>query len=121
MTYDRSKTIGRVAFLAHCDVIRDLLEKGHRNKEVFAELEAKLTISYSQFNRYVLRYITGEQNNGHQRKRTAQISPPTPYPAPTPAPSGEARNSDAQVFKTGQKRAQFKHDPNSGNTRDDLI
>lgn len=78
MTYDRSKTIGRVAFLAQCDVIRDLLEKGHRNKEVFAELEAKLTISYSQFNRYVLRYITGEQNNGHQRKLTAQISPPTP-------------------------------------------
>lgn len=121
MTYDRSKTIGRVAFLAHCNVIRDLLEKGHRNREVSAELEAKLTISYSQFNRYVLRYITGEQNNGHQRKRTAQISPPTPYPALTPAPSGEARNSDARVFKTGQKRAQFKHDPNSGNTRDDLI
>lgn len=121
MTYDRSKTIGRVAFLAHFDVIRDLLEKGHRNKEVFAELEAKLTISYSQFNRYVLRYISGEQKNGHQRKLTAQISPPTPYPAPTPAPIGEASDSDAQVFKTGQKRAQFKHDPNSGNTRDDLI
>lgn len=31
MAYDRSKTVGRVAFLAHHETIRDLLNKGHRN------------------------------------------------------------------------------------------
>lgn len=68
MAYDRSKTVGRVAFLAHRDAIRDLLDKGHRNKEVFAKLEDQLTISYSQFNRYVVRYITGANDDRHQRK-----------------------------------------------------
>lgn len=121
MAYDRSRTVGRVAFLAHRDAIRDLLQKGHRNKEVFAELEAKLTISYSQFNRYVARYILGANNDGHQRKSNGEITPPTHSPKPAPNTAQQAEDSVTKVESSTHKRPVFKHDPNSGNERDDLI
>jgi hypothetical protein len=121
MAYDRSKTVGRVAFLAHHETIRDLLNKGHRNKEVFTELEAKLGTSYSQFNRYVLRYITGEQSEGHQKEGAAQLMPIVPSPAPLPPPTRDIYNNNTIAPRAGQKTEKFKHDPNSGNIRDDLI
>jgi hypothetical protein len=121
MAYDRSKTVGRVAFLAHHETIRDLLNKGHRNKEVFRELEAKLGTSYSQFNRYVLRYITGEQSEGHQKEGAVQLMRIVPSPAPLPAPTRDRYNNNTLAHRTGQKTEKFKHDPNSGNIRDDLI
>ena len=121
MSYDRSKTVGRVAFLAHRGAIRDLLEKGHRNKAVFTDLEAKLAISYSQFNRYVLRYITGEKDNGHQRESTVQSAPSKVSPAPTAPTAERIRDNSPQIPKLSKKSAKFWHDPNSGNNHDDLI
>lgn len=121
MAYDRSKTVGRVAFLAHRDAIRDLLDKGHRNKEVFAKLEDQLTISYSQFNRYVVRYITGANDDRHQRKGPGQIVLQSPF-KPAEGGAGERTvGNSSPSFNPRQKRAEFKHDPNSGNNRDDLI
>lgn len=121
MAYDRSKTVGRVAFLAHRDAIRDLLEKGHRNKEVFTELEAKLTISYSQFNRYIVRYITRANDDGHQSKSVREIAPASHSTPPTPSTGRQAKGSNTRAELPGQKRPVFEHDPNSGNDRDDLI
>jgi hypothetical protein len=121
MAYDRSKTVGRVAFLAHLDAIRDLLEKGHRNKEVFAELEAKLTISYSQFNRYVVRYIVEANSDGHQKKSIAESPPVFHSPKPASNTAQQAKDSATKAESSTHKRPIFKHDPNSGNERDDLI
>ena len=121
MSYDRSKTVGRVAFLAHSNAIRDLLAKGHRNKEVFAELEAELDISYSQFNRYVARYITGSIANGHQSKDVGQIAPPNHTTTRSGTTERQTRGINTQIEPRDQKRPVFKHDPNSGNERDDLI
>lgn len=121
MPYDRSKTVGRVAFLANRDAIRDLLEKGHRNKEVFAELEDQLTISYSQFNRYVLRYITGAKDDRHQRKGPEEMIPQTPSKPDDGAAGEQTLGNASPSYNPSQKRAGFKHDPNSGNNRDDLI
>ena len=120
MAYEPSKTVGRVAFFAHMETIRDMLQKGHRNKEIFACLDAKLNMSYSQFNRYVSRYITGAKDDGHQRKGGEQIAQPSPSPASTGGPGGQTKATPAPVQKPGAKRPGFEHNPNSGNN-DDLI
>ncbi|EHJ6431819.1 TraK family protein [Salmonella enterica] len=114
---------GRVAFLARLEQFRELLAAGNEQRTIYDDFggEAELGISYSQFNRYVVRYITGAKDDGHQRKGTGQIAPPSPSPAPTGAAGGQARGSSTPVEKPGQKRPGFQHNPNSGNDRDDLI
>ncbi|HBQ6954518.1 TPA: hypothetical protein L8O79_001763 [Klebsiella pneumoniae] len=114
---------GRVAFLARLEQFRELLAAGNEQRTIYDDFggEAELGISYSQFNRYVVRYITGAKDDGHQRKGTGQIAPPSPSPAPTGATGGQARGSSTPAEKPGQKRPGFQHDPNSGNDRDDLI
>ncbi len=114
---------GRVAFLARLEQFRELLAAGNEQRTIYDDFggEAELGISYSQFNRYVVRYITGAKDDGHQRKGTGQIAPPSPSPAPTGAAGGQARGSSTPTEKHGQKRPGFQHNPNSGNDRDDLI
>lgn len=114
---------GRVAFLARLEQFRELLAAGNEQRTIYDDFggEAELGISYSQFNRYVVRYITGAKDDGHQRKGTGQIAPPSPSPAPTGAAGGQARGSSTSAEKPGQKRPGFQHNPNSGNDRDDLI
>lgn len=86
---------GRVAFLARLEQFRELLAAGNEQRTIYDDFggEAELGISYSQFNRYVVRYITGAKDDGHQRKGTGQIAPPSPSPAPTGAAGGQARGS----------------------------
>lgn len=114
---------GRVAFLARLEQFRELLAAGNEQRTIYDDFggEAELGISYSQFNRYVVRYITGAKDNEHQRKGIRQIAPPIPSPAPTGAAGGQARGSSTPAEKPGQKRPGFQHNPNSGNDRDDLI
>ncbi len=71
---------GRVAFLARLEQFRELLAAGNEQRTIYDDFggEAELGISYSQFNRYVVRYITGAKDDGHQRKGTGQIAPPSP-------------------------------------------
>lgn len=113
---------GRVAFLARLEQFQELLAAGNEQRTIYDDFggEAELGISYSQFNRYVVRYITGAKDDGHQRKGTGQIAPPSPSQAlqePQEAKQGVA----APWPKTRQKRPGFQHNPNSGNDRDDLI
>ncbi len=114
---------GRVAFLARLEQFRELLAAGNEQRTIYDDFggEAELGISYSQFNRYVVRYITGAKDDGHQRKGIGQNAPPSPSPAPTGAAGGQARGSSTPAEKPGQKRPGFQHNPNSGNDRDDLI
>lgn len=105
---------GRVAFLAHLEQFRKLIEAGNEQRTIYDEFggETQLGISYSQFNRYVVRYITGAKQDGHQRKDGGPLAPPRPSPAP--AGAGARTTED-------KKPAVFQHDPSSGNHRDDLI
>lgn len=64
----RRRGQGRVAFLAKADKFRELLEAGHAQRAIYDEHETELGISYSQFNRYVARYLTEQgKNDGHQK------------------------------------------------------
>ncbi|MFJ7316424.1 TraK family protein [Pseudomonas sp. NPDC098747] len=48
---------GRVAFLAHAEDFRKLVEAGHPLLAIYERHQGLLGISYSQFARYVARYI----------------------------------------------------------------
>lgn len=111
---------GRVAFLARLEQFRKLLAAGNEQRTIYDDFggKAELGISYSQFNRYVIRYITGAKDDGHQRKGTGQIDPPAPS---TGAAGDPARDNSTPAEKPGKKRHGFQHNPNSGNDRDDLI
>ena len=80
---------GRSAFLAHKTAIEKALGSGYTAREVYEGLQsaAGLWISYSQFARYVARYITKTQG------KTA-----TRAPAPTPAEPLKAA-PDAPTFQ----------------------
>lgn len=51
---------GRVAFLARLEVVKEQLATGRTVMSVYRELEPQLGISYSQFDRYVIKFITGK-------------------------------------------------------------
>lgn len=51
---------GRVAFLAHLDGIKKMIEAGHPLVSVFEEYENKLNIKSGQFGKYVRKYVRGE-------------------------------------------------------------
>jgi hypothetical protein len=112
---------GRVAFLARIDDFRKLLVAGHPLRAIYDDFAEQLGISYSQFTKYVGRYIRNEKNDRHQRKDSGQITLPSPPPDPTGAAGGQTRGSSTPAEKPGQKRPGFQHNPNSGNDRDDLI
>lgn len=114
---------GRVAFLARLEQFRELLAAGNEQRTIYDNFggEAELGISYSQFNRYVIRYITGAKDDGHQRKGGGQSTPPSPSTVAAGAAEGPTRSSGTSAEKHSQKRPGFQHNPNSGNDRDDLI
>lgn len=73
----KSRGGGRVAFLKHRESIRELIEAGHVARSIYDKLggDEKLGISYSQFMRYVNKFITPGKSHDVQA---------TPPPHPTP-------------------------------------
>ncbi len=65
---------GRVAFLARQEGIKKMTEEGHPLLSIYQKYEGDLNISYSQFVRYVGRYIKGEVKNEPKPKQ-AKASP----------------------------------------------
>lgn len=51
---------GRVAFLARAPDIKKRIDEGYTVKTIYQEYKAQLNISYSQFTRYVSRYIESD-------------------------------------------------------------
>ncbi|WP_258086862.1 TraK family protein [Xenorhabdus bovienii] len=97
---------GRVTFLAHIDTFRTLLDAGHPLKAIYDDYRDRLQIGYPQFTKYVNRYIRKTENDGHQKKEG----------------NGEEQATGAKNAQNAKaNRPGFRHDPNSGNTRDDLI
>lgn len=118
---------GRVAFLAHKDLFRSLLEAGHPQRAIYDDHCSDLGISYSQFNRYVGQYlIEKETTHGHQNEAgSASASPP---PDRTGQPGGHSTGGSGLADARSQPKpaakpvaGKFSHDPNSGNDREDLI
>jgi hypothetical protein len=61
------KGTGRVAFLAHLDEIKKMIEAGHPLVSVFEEYESKLSIKSGQFGKYVRKYIRSKTNGNTDR------------------------------------------------------
>jgi hypothetical protein len=53
---------GRVAFLAHIEAIQTAVDEGWPLTAIYERHKAELAITYSQFARYVARYIKGAAN-----------------------------------------------------------
>jgi hypothetical protein len=69
----KAKRNGRVSFLAALSVIEADIWAGHTLTVVYAKHRSVLGISYTQFTRYVNRYIWGHRNS---QKRKANASTP---------------------------------------------
>ena len=51
------KGAGKVAFLAHMEGIKKMIEAGYPMISVFEEYESKMTVKEQQFGKYVRKYI----------------------------------------------------------------
>ena len=100
-----SRGAGRVAFLARIEDIRKMIDAGYTLLVIYEKYEKHLKISYSQFARYVTRYIRSKpryENEGEKPVLATQTKAIDP--------------GDKEKRKPG-----FTHDPSSGSNRDDLI
>lgn len=61
---------GRVAFLARLDEIKKEVETGRTVISVYREYQKQIGISYSQFDRYVNKFIK-EKDNGRSDRKSA--------------------------------------------------
>lgn len=118
------KGAGRVAFLARLETIREkLIDQGHPQIEVYEDYKEELGISYSQFNRYVLKYI-GNVNDEHQKRRNptlfAEKKDDNEQPTRKPVSQNETRTTErtTEPTKPGAKPG-FSYDPTT--RRDDLV
>lgn len=99
---------GRVAFLARRELIQQALDAGWSIRAAFQRYAADAGMSYSQFTRYVNRYL--------KDSHAASKAPPTPLP--------ESPAQDA-TLKSGPKKLdvnlpRFHWNPTAPN-KDDLI
>ena len=109
---------GRVAFLARLEEFRSLIQAGWPVTVVYENHGGNNTgLSYSQFVRYVGKYIrTPTKRGALEPKVAAEMPPPM-------TPTVERKLSGALAPPTAMSKRQpvFQHDPSSGNNRDDLI
>ena len=94
---------GRVAFLPLLEDIRKLLKDGYPLIFIYNRHQQQLGIGYTQFTKYIHRYLKTD-NFSENKKETAA-----------------AKEKQSAVNKPVVKSTVFTHDPNSGNTRKDLI
>ncbi len=103
--------IGRVAFLAHLPAIQKGVEEGWPLTALYQKHQAELVITYSQFARYVARYIT----------QAAHATPAQTIQKPHPSTLPEsATPSRPPAGGTGAEPPRFVFDPNSPD-RDALV
>ena len=108
---------GRVAFLAQAQTVRESVEAGYPVLFIYRQLEAKLGISYSQFARYVVRYIRSPTRH----EQTGTRSPTQLDTPPAPRVEEPATQAARKGKVTKPARRAFKHKATSGRDRDDLI
>ncbi len=109
---------GRVAFLARLEEFRVLIQAGWPVTVVYENHGGdKTSLSYSQFVRYVGKYIrTPTKRGAHRARATDGTQPPTTLLLEQRQPTHPTQPSTMSKRQPG-----FQHDPSSGNNRDDLI
>jgi hypothetical protein len=70
------KGTGKVAFMAHLEGIKKMLDAGYPMISVFEEYEKKLSIKSGQFGKYVRKYVKGEVNNDSNHKQAKETTVP---------------------------------------------
>lgn len=118
--------VGRVAFLARLDEFRKLVNAGWPITIIYEDHGSSTGLSYSQFVRYVGKYlrtpptrnVADEQPHVQALRKTSPEIISKPHATPLkqladPKPSKPVNSSKGRIA--------FRHDPSSGNTRDDLI
>ncbi len=122
------KGAGRVAFLARADLFRSLVEAGHPQRSIYDDHAADLGISYSQFNRYVGKYLLGKAPDHEHQKGDSPSAAPSAGSAQQPAPGPSSEGSGGQpdpkrspaINQPDQPKKPAWHDA-QGNKRNDLI
>jgi hypothetical protein len=95
------KGTGKVAFMAHLEGIKKMLDAGYPMISVFEEYEKKLSIKSGQFGKYVRKYIRSKPNEGEKTAKAVETKTTKP---------GEKE----------KRKIPFVHDANAGNS-DDFI
>lgn len=108
---------GRVAFLARAQTIQQMVEAGYPVIAIYKQHEGELGISYSQFARYVARYI----GSPWRYEQTGISNRPTVDTPPAPPIEEQPGRGARTVKDTRASKPAFKHDATSGRDRDDLI
>lgn len=122
----RLKGAGRVSFLARIEQVRSEVNEGWPLVAIFDRHKADLgVLSYSQFTRYVKRYVTGSEDDGPKSKDQSET------PATRPAQDGRAGSratpetprqpskKEGGISKPGDAK-RFRYDP-LADDKDDLI
>lgn len=117
----RLKGAGRVAFLARIDEVRKEVAEGWPLVAIFDRHKGQLGgLSYSQFTRYVQRYVNGSTNNGPTPKAPAARKSPQGGQASKPI-TPESRQPGAEGGETHPTAGnKFKWKTTAGDN-DDLI
>ncbi|MCD2514649.1 TraK family protein [Comamonas endophytica] len=106
---------GRVAFLALLEKFRTLLLEGHSLLTIHKDHQQQLGISYPQFTKYINRYLSAEVKDRHQKEISVGLG----------RHLLNASRMKNHSLKTQKKPAGnpngFTYNPNSGNSRGDLI
>lgn len=71
MAFEQKRTYrgaGRIAFLARVDDMKELMKAGYPMLAIYEGYQSELKISYSQFARYVSRYIKRQEKEESKLK-----------------------------------------------------
>jgi hypothetical protein len=83
---------GRVAFLARLDAIKKMIEAGHPLLTIYQEHQSNLSFSYSQFVKYVHKYIRSKPKD--ETKTAPTIEAKRISRKPEPGQPAFTRNED---------------------------
>lgn len=83
---------GRVSFLARLDAIKKMIEEGHPLLSIYQEYEKDFGFSYSQFVKYVHKFIRSKQNASTELtiRETEKVTNKEPKHARTRTPDEPA-------------------------------
>ena len=113
---------GRIAFLARIDVIREMVFAGYPLLAIYRQYEEGLgVVSYSQFARYVARYVRHAVDQGTVEKPLSAVASRLPAKADK-QPSGESRGVEGRspTLNKAYPTRPPTYDA-QGSKRDDLI
>jgi len=111
----RRKGEGLIAFIANIDKFRKLLNAGYPQRSIYDEHEAILGFSYSQFNRYVHKFLLKSHTiDKYQTKQSigSNLKGLTTIPKVSKTTGDEQKATKSDLFS---------HNPSDGNIRKDLI